>query len=112
MQVEYPKHRWSDKFLLLDFLEGLRTTWREFFKPKVTIRYPEERLEPANRFGPEFLTYVLWAVSPEGRADNLGEVLLEGSKSKLDVTSQLQAFALIVTAEPYYAVAQPSESLR
>jgi outer membrane protein OmpA-like peptidoglycan-associated protein len=67
------------------------------------------RLEPATRFGPEFLTYVLWAISPEGRADNLGEVVLDGSKSKLDVTAQLQAFALIVTAEPYFAVTQPSE---
>jgi NADH-quinone oxidoreductase subunit I len=50
MHVEYPKPRWSDKFLLLDMLEGLKTTFRELFKPKVTIRYPEERLEPANRF--------------------------------------------------------------
>jgi outer membrane protein OmpA-like peptidoglycan-associated protein len=66
-------------------------------------------LEPATRFGPEFLTYVLWAISPEGRADNLGEVVLDRSKSKLDVTAQLQAFALIVTAEPYFAVTQPSE---
>jgi outer membrane protein OmpA-like peptidoglycan-associated protein len=70
-----------------------------------------EKLEAATRFGPEYLTYVLWAVSPEGRADNLGEVLLEGSKGKLDVTSQLQAFALIVTAEPYFAVTQPSEAV-
>jgi len=70
-----------------------------------------EKLEPATRFGPGYLTYVLWAVSPEGRADNLGEVLLEGSKGKLDVTSQLQAFALIVTAEPYFAVTQPSEAV-
>jgi outer membrane protein OmpA-like peptidoglycan-associated protein len=51
----------------------------------------------------------LWAVSPEGRAINLGEVLLGGNnRSKLDVTTDLQAFALIVTAEPYYAVRQPS----
>ena len=50
MQVEYPKPRWSDKFLLLDMLEGLKTTLRELFKPKVTIRYPEERMEPADRF--------------------------------------------------------------
>ncbi|HUP61127.1 MAG TPA: NADH-quinone oxidoreductase subunit I [Thermoanaerobaculia bacterium] len=50
MQVEYPKPRWSDKFLLLDLLEGLKTTLRELFKPKVTIRYPEERMEPADRF--------------------------------------------------------------
>lgn len=50
MQVEYPKPSWSEKFLLLDLLEGLKTTVREIFKPKVTIRYPEERMEPANRF--------------------------------------------------------------
>jgi len=49
------------------------------------------------------LTYVLWAISPEGRADNLGELVLDGQKSKVDVTEQLQAFALIVTAEPYFA---------
>ena len=75
----------------------------------IRVQAQFDKLEPATRFGPEFLTYVLWAVSPEGRADNLGEILLEGSKSKLDVTSQLQAFALIVTAEPYFAVTQPSE---
>ena len=60
-------------------------------------------------FGNEYLTYVLWAISPEGRAVNLGEVLVGGNhQSKLDVTTDLQAFALIVTAEPYYAVHQPS----
>jgi outer membrane protein OmpA-like peptidoglycan-associated protein len=75
----------------------------------IRIQAKFEKLQPAQRFGPEFLTYVLWAVSPEGRADNLGEVQLDGTKSKLDVTTQLQAFALIVTAEPYFAVTQPSE---
>ncbi|MGA2970834.1 MAG: OmpA family protein, partial [Acidimicrobiales bacterium] len=60
-------------------------------------------------FGNEYLTYVLWAISPEGRAVNLGEVLVGGNhRSKLRVTTDLQAFALIVTAEPYYAVRQPS----
>src|ERR1043166_3510907 len=50
MLVEYPKNKWTDKFLLLDMFEGLKTTLRELFKPKVTIRYPEERMEPADRF--------------------------------------------------------------
>jgi outer membrane protein OmpA-like peptidoglycan-associated protein len=60
-------------------------------------------------FGTEYLTYVLWAISPEGRAVNLGEVLVGSNhRGKLDVTTDLQAFALIVTAEPYYAVHQPS----
>jgi outer membrane protein OmpA-like peptidoglycan-associated protein len=68
-----------------------------------------EDLQGATRFGPEYLTYVMWAVTPEGRATNLGEVILNGSKSKLDVTTELQAFGLIVTAEPYFAVSQPSD---
>src|SRR4029079_13092658 len=67
-----------------------------------------DELEPATRFGPEYLTYVMWAVTPEGRAINLGEVILNGSESKLDVTTDMQAFGLIVTAEPYFAVRQPS----
>jgi outer membrane protein OmpA-like peptidoglycan-associated protein len=66
-------------------------------------------LQVPTTFGNEYLTYVLWAISPEGRAVNLGEVLLgDNHRSKLRVTTDLQAFALIVTAEPYYAVRQPS----
>lgn len=70
-----------------------------------------EHLTPANSFGPEYLTYVLWAVTPEGRPINLGEVLPGGSKGKdqISVTTDLQAFGLIVTAEPYYAVTMPSD---
>src|ERR1035438_6983636 len=70
-----------------------------------------EGLSPANGFGPEYLTYVLWAITPEGRPTNLGEVLPTGSKDKnqITVTSSLQAFGLIVTAEPYYAVTMPSD---
>ena len=67
-------------------------------------------LQKPTSFGTEYLTYILWAISPEGRAVNLGEVLLGGNhRSKLKVTTDLQAFALIVTAEPYYAVRQPSD---
>jgi len=66
-------------------------------------------LQKPTTFGNEYLTYILWAISPEGRAVNLGEVLVGGNhRSKLAVTTDLQAFALIVTAEPYYAVRQPS----
>src|SRR5690606_21031304 len=53
--------------------------------------------------------YVMWAITPEGRATNLGEVLLNGNRSKLDVTTELQSFGLMVTAEPYFAVSQPSD---
>jgi outer membrane protein OmpA-like peptidoglycan-associated protein len=66
-------------------------------------------LDKPTTFGNEYLTYILWAISPEGRAINLGEVLVGSNhRSKLQVTTDLQAFALIVTAEPYYAVRQPS----
>jgi outer membrane protein OmpA-like peptidoglycan-associated protein len=66
-------------------------------------------LDKPTVFGNEYLTYVLWAISPEGRAVNIGEVLVGGNhRSKLDVSTDLQAFALVVTAEPYYAVRQPS----
>jgi len=66
-------------------------------------------MEPANKFGLEYLTYVLWAITPEGRASNLGEILLDNGQSELRVTTGLQAFGLIVTAEPYFAVTQPSD---
>src|ERR1022692_1180636 len=69
-------------------------------------------LQKPTTFGNEYMTYVLWAISPEGRAVNLGEVLVgDNHRSKLQVTTDLQAFALIVTAEPYYAVRQPSNAV-
>jgi outer membrane protein OmpA-like peptidoglycan-associated protein len=66
-------------------------------------------LQSPTTFGTEYLTYVMWAISPDGHAVNLGEVLVGGNdRSKLTATTNLQAFALIVTAEPYFAVRQPS----
>ena len=78
-------------------------------KGYIEIEVEFGNLQKPTTFGNEYLTYVLWAISPEGRAVNLGEVLVgDNHRSKLDVTTDLQAFALIVTAEPYYAVRQPS----
>src|SRR5246127_4726321 len=78
-------------------------------KGYIEIEVEFGNLQKPTTFGNEYLTYILWAVSPEGRSINLGEVLVGGNhRSKLDVTTDLQAFALIVTAEPYYAVRQPS----
>src|SRR4029453_16782610 len=68
-----------------------------------------KKLTPASRFGREYLTYVLWAVTPEGRAVNLGEIQVDDENADVKVTTQLQAFGLIVTAEPYFAVSQPSD---
>jgi outer membrane protein OmpA-like peptidoglycan-associated protein len=75
----------------------------------VEIEVEFRNLPEATQFGGEYLTYVLWAVTPEGRTSNLGEILRNGTSSKLDVTTELQAFALIVTAEPYFAVSRPSD---
>ncbi len=75
----------------------------------ITIDANFQGLTPANGFGPEYLTYVLWAITPDGRPSNLGEVLPAGKKNNIRVTTGLQSFGLIVTAEPYFAVTQPSD---
>jgi len=78
-------------------------------KGYIEIEVEFGKLQKPTTFGTEYLTYILWAISPEGRAVNLGEVLVgDNGRSKLDVTTDLQAFALVMTAEPYYAVRQPS----
>jgi len=78
-------------------------------KGYIEIEVEFGNLQKPTTFGGEYLTYILWAISPEGRAINLGEILVgDNHRSKVDVSTDLQAFALIVTAEPYYAVRQPS----
>ena len=76
---------------------------------KVDVNF--DKLPLPQTLGNEFLTYVLWAITPEGRAENMGEVYLNGDSAKLLATSELQAFGMIVTAEPYYAVTQPSDMI-
>ncbi len=80
-------------------------------KGQISINAHFEGLKPANGFGVEYLTYVLWAITPEGQPQALGEVLPTGGGDKCDikVTVNLQAFALIVTAEPYFDVSVPSD---
>jgi outer membrane protein OmpA-like peptidoglycan-associated protein len=69
-------------------------------------------LPSANSFSPLFLTYVLWAITPDGHSDNLGEVVVDKDGNfKAEVTTELQAFGLIITAEPYFAVPQPSDAV-
>lgn len=75
----------------------------------IEIEVEFDDLQPASLLGMEYLTYVMWAITPEGRTANLGEVLLNGSKSKLNVTTELQVFGLLVTAEPYFSVTRPSD---
>jgi outer membrane protein OmpA-like peptidoglycan-associated protein len=68
-----------------------------------------DNLAPPSQFGREYLTYVLWAITPEGRATNLGEVQRDDEDARVKVTTELQAFGLVLTAEPYFAVTQPSD---
>src|SRR6202140_4679804 len=68
-----------------------------------------QKLQPATKFGAEYLTYVMWAITPEGRATNVGEVLLNGDKTHMDTTTELYSFGLIVTSAPYFAFTQPSD---
>ena len=77
----------------------------------VSINANFDNLSGAGQFGAAYLTYVLWAITPEGRANNLGQLVLDGQKSKVQVTTRLQTFGLIVTAEPYYAVSFPSDEV-
>ena len=76
---------------------------------KTNISVHLEGFTPANGFGPEYLTYVLWSISADGRPQNLGELELAGGKASLNVTTGFQSFGMIVTAEPYYAVSVPSD---
>src|SRR5260370_138312 len=78
---------------------------------RIAIDAEFKHLVPAQKFGAEYLTYVLWAITPEGKTNNLGEVLLDGNQNKIKVTTSLQTFGLIVTAEPYYAVSEPSDAV-
>lgn len=75
----------------------------------IEIEAKFEGLTPANGFGREYLTYVLWAITPDGRPNNLGEVLPAGTKNNITATTALQSFGLVVTAEPYFSVTQPSD---
>src|SRR5712664_1556306 len=68
-------------------------------------------LDEATKFGLEYLTYVLWAVSPQGRAVNLGEVVLKNGGGEVKAISEMQTFGMIVTAEPYFAVNQPGNTV-
>jgi outer membrane protein OmpA-like peptidoglycan-associated protein len=91
--------------------QGVATVESERGVIRVSAEF--KNFAPPSSFGPEYLTYVLWAISPDGRPVNLGELTLDhygnGSKSEIKTTSEIQTFGMIVTAEPYYAVSQPSD---
>ena len=78
---------------------------------RVEIEAKFQNVEDATKFGLEYLTYVLWAVSPEGRAVNLGEVQIKNGSAQVKAITDMQTFAMVVTAEPYFAVSQPGDEV-
>jgi outer membrane protein OmpA-like peptidoglycan-associated protein len=80
-------------------------------KANVTIDVKFQGLDDPTKFGLEYLTYIIWAISPEGRADNLGEVIQEHGNAHAKVSTEMQTFGLILTAEPYFAVNQPGNTV-
>ena len=94
--------------VLLPKAEGRATV--EVQNGYTKIDLTAKKLDPPTIFGTEFLTYVLWAVTPDGKSVNLGEVMTSGSgKASMHVTSPYSTFALLVTAEPYFSVPYPSD---
>ena len=78
---------------------------------RVEINAKFVNLDEATKFGLEYLTYVLWAVSPQGRAENLGELALKNGSGEVKAITDMQTFGMIVTAEPYFAVTQPGDTV-
>lgn len=76
---------------------------------RIEIEAKFGNMEDATKFGFEYLTYVLWAVSPQGRAVNLGEIVLKNGSGQIKAITDMQTFGMVVTAEPYFAVTQPGD---
>src|SRR5271168_532715 len=94
--------------VLMPKAKGEATVESKQGRSEIDVRF-DSLVEPS-RYGREYLTYVLWALTPDGRPHNIGEVVANGSdKAHLRVTTDYQAFAMIVTAEPYSAVRLPSD---
>ncbi|OVE76700.1 hypothetical protein BVX98_05315 [bacterium F11] len=93
--------------VLLPASKGEAKVWNDAGVTNIKAWF--EDLTPPNQFGAEYLTYVFWAISPDGRATNLGELILDDGESYLRAKSSLQTLSLLVTAEPYFAVSQPSD---
>ncbi len=110
--VNYPNHGGSTKidFRGTDLMPqagGDAKVESKIGRTSIEARF--EHLRRARDYGPEFLTYVLWAITPQGRAANLGEVIPDhNGKSSLKTATEFQSFGMIVTAEPYFAVTRPS----
>ena len=80
-------------------------------KGSVQIEAQFKDMPEPTTFGSIYLVYVLWAITPEGRATNLGQLVYKDQKSKMEVTTKLQTFGMMVTVEPYFAVTYPGQQV-
>ena len=109
LTMTYDKRSTGVTFSATERLPGSSGQAKVEQKKGVTeIEIELDEMKPAWSFGGDFNTYLLWAVSPEGQTDNLGEFILNGNRSKLNVSTRMDTFGLIVTAEPHFMVDQPS----
>ncbi|HWN98157.1 MAG TPA: OmpA family protein [Blastocatellia bacterium] len=83
--------------------------WRKRNESEIDIKI--ENMIPAYNYGADYTTYVLWAITPAGQVDNLGEFRLSGSSARLKAATPHQTFAMIITAEPHFLVKLPSSQV-
>jgi hypothetical protein len=74
------------------------------------IKIDIDRIASPKTLGP-YNTYVLWAVSPEGVFDNLGELQTNGNKGQISATTRLGQFGILISAEPHFMVDRPSSAI-
>jgi hypothetical protein len=75
------------------------------------IKIEIDRIAPPSTLGPALNTYVVWAISPEGILDNLGELEIKGAKAQFQATTRFTQFGIFITAEPHYLVDRPSSAI-
>ena len=82
----------------------------EYQQGRSEIKAQVEKLPDPWSVG-SYTTYVLWAITPDGRATNLGVIETSNGRGKLKTSFSGPQFALIVNAEPHYAVTSPSTAV-
>lgn len=103
---------WKTPMQATDLMKGASGEARIANKGnRVEIEAKFQNMDEATKFGYEYLTYVMWAISPQGRAANLGEVQVKNGSAQIKAITEMQTFALVVTAEPYFAVSQPGDQV-
>jgi hypothetical protein len=75
------------------------------------VRIETENMKPASAFGSGLNTYIVWAVSPEGLVENIGELAVEKDKGRLETTARFEQAGILITAEPHYMVDRPSAAI-